>query len=59
MNILDTNEMVRFAEAVLNMMQRDDEWSADTLDDIANLAVSLDLATSDDQGKFIRTGISQ
>ena len=59
MNVLDRLELrpgserrERFAEAVLRILAYDADWSADTLDLIAEAAVDHGLAQADDAGDF-------
>lgn len=47
--------LVDFAERVLEIMSADEEWGADTLDTIADQAMSLKLASLTSDGYFCRT----
>lgn len=45
-------KLIEFAEAVLACLENDLEWSADTTDEISNLAYSMGLAETDEDGAF-------
>ena len=47
--------LAQFGAEVLAILEEQDEWSADTLDDIANAAVNLDLAQADQYSMFEQT----
>lgn len=42
-----------FTIAALRLMEREKEWNADILDQIADFALDLGLATTDKNGNFI------
>jgi len=42
-----------FAIYVLRLLEREKEWNADTVDEIADAAFDLSLASTDDHGHFI------
>lgn len=51
-----TLRLLKFADQALDLMEREQEWSAGTLDDIASLAYQSGLArNNDDTGLFERT----
>lgn len=44
--------LIRFARIALQTMQDQKDWSAETLDTIANHALSLGIATTEGDGSF-------
>jgi len=42
-----------FTIYVLRLLEREKEWNADTVDEIANAAFDLSLASTDEHGNFI------
>ena len=44
--------LIAFASCVLDQLDHDDDWSADTLQEIDTAAHNLGLATTDDQATF-------
>ena len=46
--------LLRFACVVLAILERDEEWIADTIDDIGKAASDIGLSTVDSQGLFKR-----
>jgi len=42
-----------FTIATLRLLEREKEWDADTIDSIADFAMDLGLATTDENGNFI------
>jgi hypothetical protein len=44
------NRLIQFASSVLGILQRDTEWSSDTLGEVAGVAIDLGLAEADDNG---------
>jgi hypothetical protein len=48
-------KLAKFGAAVLEILETQHEWSADTLDDIAGEADDLGLAFANDIGDFERT----
>ena len=42
-----------FSQFVLRLLERDPEWSADTVDQISSAAMDLRLADMDEKGNFI------
>ena len=46
--------LMGFAAYVLARMELDEDWGADTLEDIARYAINAQLAGADDQGYFKR-----
>ena len=42
-----------FSIYVLRLLEREKEWSADTVDEIADAAFDLHLAETDESGNFI------
>lgn len=49
------DKLKAFALAVLAELERDKDWGGHTLDFIQREAHEFDLATSDDEGMFVRT----
>lgn len=45
-------KLVDFAERVLARLENDEEWSADTTDDISLMAYDMGLAETSDDGYF-------
>jgi predicted transcriptional regulator len=43
---------IAFANDVLEILESDEEWSAETVDDIASRAIDLGLAHTDNEGYF-------
>lgn len=41
--------------AVLNMLERDEEWNDDTIDDIGMAAIDLGLAYVDEESRLFKT----
>lgn len=46
------DRLVEFALITLSVMEYDEEWSADTLDEIASVATRLNLAKLDEDSMF-------
>ena len=46
--------LLRFACVVLAILERDEDWNADTIDDIGKAASDIGLSTVDSQGLFKR-----
>ena len=46
--------LIQFAEFVLMVLETDKEWNADTIDDIGAKAFKLGLATTNEDGEFVR-----
>ena len=46
--------LLRFACVVLAILERDEDWNADTIDDIGKAASDIGLSTVDSQGMFKR-----
>lgn len=44
----------QFGMAVLNMLERDEEWNDDTIDDIGMAAIDLGLAYVDEETKLFK-----
>lgn len=44
--------MIDFAEYAIRALENEEDWSAETIDDIANTAINLDLAYTNDDGYF-------
>lgn len=44
--------LLHFANNVLEILERDKDWGADTLDDVGMNAIELGLATSDENAEF-------
>jgi hypothetical protein len=44
--------LIAFAEFVLTHLENEEEWSADTTDDIANMAFHMELAETGEHGLF-------
>lgn len=51
---LAREDLVAFARWALDHMEREEEWSSDTLDDIASMAQNMRLARLDRHGMFKR-----
>jgi hypothetical protein len=45
-------KLQEFGEIVLQILEDQKEWDADTTDDIANMAYEFGLAETDENGKF-------
>jgi hypothetical protein len=45
-------KLIEFAECVLARLENDEEWSADTTDDIATIAYNMGLAETGEDGMF-------
>jgi len=46
--------LLRFACVVLAILERDEDWNADTIDDIGKAASDIGLSTVDSKGMFKR-----
>ena len=46
-------KLAAFGDGVLRILERDEDWNADTFEAIQELALSMKLATSDAQGRFV------
>ena len=49
------DQKFRFANAVLEILERDEDWSSDTIDDIALAAFELGLAKQNDETGLFET----
>lgn len=45
-------QLIQFAVEVLNILERDESWSGDTLDDICMAADMHKLSSTDENGNF-------
>jgi hypothetical protein len=52
MDELTKKKLIEFALQTLGIMEEQTEWSSDTLDDIAQVAFNLHLATADKDCHF-------
>jgi hypothetical protein len=48
-------KLIEFAQFTLDILERDLEWDADTIDDIGAKAIQLGLAKNDDDSLFTQT----
>ena len=54
-NITITARLAQFGELVLQILQKDDEWNGDTLEEIQSAAYQLELAATNKDGYFETT----
>jgi hypothetical protein len=52
-----TNKLEKLAEYVLNLLEANEEWNADILDEVADYAMELKLAKLNENGMFERKPI--
>jgi hypothetical protein len=51
------SELEKLAEYVLNLLEANEEWNADILDEVSDYAIELKLAELNENGMFERKSI--